>query len=138
MQPWHDRRSPRLAGFDYSHPGPYFVTVCTWGREPVLGQVTAQQMHVSLAGRAVLDAWAAIPHRFPAVDLDAFVIMPNHIHGILVLGGDPGQRDIPQPDLAAVMRAFKSISAIHGNTALARANQPFWQRGYHDRVVRSD
>jgi putative transposase len=138
MRPWQARRSPRLAGFDYSQPGLYFVTICTWDREPLLGQVVASEVQLSQAGRAALEAWDALPLRFPAVDLDAFVVMPTHVHGILVLGGDPDlSPDIARPNLAAVMRAFKSISGIEGNRTLGRTNQPFWQRSYHDRIVRN-
>ena len=138
MRPWQARRSPRLAGFDYSQPGLYFVTVCTWGREPLLGEVIASEVQLSRTGRAALEAWEALPLRFPAVALDAFVVMPTHVHGILVLGGDPDRSpDIARPDLAAVMRAFKSISGIQGNRALGRTNQPLWQRGYHDHIIRN-
>jgi REP element-mobilizing transposase RayT len=138
MRPWQARRSPRLAGFDYSQPGLYFVTVCTWAREPLLGHIVASEVQLSQAGRAALEAWAALPLRFPAVDLDAFVFMPNHIHGILVLGGDSDlSPDVARPNLAAVMRTFKSVSGIQGNRALERTNQPFWQRSYHDRIVRN-
>ena len=138
MRPWHARRSPRLAGFDYDHPGLYFVTVCTWGREPLLGEVVAREVQLSQAGRATLETWETLPLRFLAVDLDVFVVMPTHIHGILVLGGGPGlSPDISRPTLAAVMRVFKSVSGIQGNRALGRTNQPFWQRSYYDRIVRN-
>jgi REP element-mobilizing transposase RayT len=127
-----------LTGFDYTQPGLYFVTVCTWAREPLLGQVVAGKVQLSQAGRAALEAWAALPLRFPAIDLDAFVVMPTHVHGILVVGGDPDLApDVARPHLAAVMRAFKSVSGIQGNRALGRTNQPFWQRSYHDRIVRN-
>src|SRR5262245_22003017 len=106
MRPWQARRSPRLSGFDYSQPGLYFVTVCTWRREPLLGEVVASDMHLSQAGRAALEAWDALPLRFPVVELDAFVFMPNHIHGILILGSNPDLSPaIARPSLAAVMRA---------------------------------
>jgi putative transposase len=138
MRPWQARRSPRLAGFDYSQPGLYFVTVCTWGREPLLGEVVANEVQLSQAGHAALEAWEALPLRFPSLELDAFVVMPNHIHGILALGGDPSLSPaVARPTLAAVMRAFKSVSGIQGNQALGRASQPFWQRSYHDHIVRN-
>jgi putative transposase len=138
MRPWQARRSPRLAGFDYRQPGLYFVTVCTWRREPLLGEVVAQEVQLSQAGHAALEAWKALPLRFPSVELDAFVVMPNHIHGILVLGGDPSiSPAVARPNLAAVMRAFKSVAGIQGILALGRANQPFWQRSYHDHIIRN-
>ena len=133
------RRSPRLASYDYAQAGVYFVTICTWQREAVLGSVTAAAMVPTSAGSVVEQAWNALPLRFPAVALDAFALMPDHVHGILVLGGQPVvPDDTGRPSLSEVIRAFKSVSGIAGNRALARTGQPFWQRSYHDRIVRND
>ncbi|HEU0114187.1 MAG TPA: transposase [Thermomicrobiales bacterium] len=137
MQACRMRRSPRLVGYDYSQAALYFVTVCTHGREPVLGEIVAGQLQPSLAGHAAARAWEALPNRFPAVDLDAFAIMPDHVHGIVILGGDRSDSR-PTVTLATVLRAFKSLSAISGNRALGRAARPFWQRSYYDRVIRNE
>ena len=139
VRSWDARRSPRLVGYDYSQAGLYFVTACTWNREPVLGDVIAGGMRLSPAGRAVASAWETLPVRFPAVDLDAFVVMPNHVHGILFLGANPAlPKDTAAPTLAAVLRAFKSVSAIDANRTLNRPGRPFWQRSYHDHIIRHD
>jgi REP element-mobilizing transposase RayT len=119
----HHRRSIRLAGYDYSMAGYYFVTICTNEREIVLGRAEVAD--------AVADVWAGLPRRFPGVELDEFVVMPNHIHGIVILR-DSGAK------LGKVMRAFKSISAIAANRILVRAERPFWQRDYYERVIRSE
>ena len=137
MRPPPARRSPRLAGYDYSQAGLYFVTVCTWTRRPVLGEVVDGAVRLSPAGQATAAVWDSLPRRFPAVDLDAFVVMPNHVHGIVVLGGDPDLPPATAPTLAAVMRAFKSVAGIAGNRALSRTGRPFWQRSYHDRIIRN-
>jgi REP element-mobilizing transposase RayT len=79
------RRSIRLPGYDYTSPGAYFVTICVHDRECLLGKVEHEQMHLSDQGRLVETAWQALPKHFPYVDLDAFVVMPNHLHGIIVL-----------------------------------------------------
>ena len=133
------RRSPRLTGYDYAQAGVYFVTVCTWQWEPLLGSVVAARVSPTAAGCAAEQAWDDLPLRFPAVVLDAFVLMPDHVHGIIGLGGTA---DLPAgtrlPNLADVMRAFKSVSGIAGNRASERIGQPFWQRSYHDRIVRND
>jgi len=138
MRRWEGRRSPRSVGYDYGQAGVYFVTVCTWGREAVLGEVVGGEVVLSAAGRAVEEAWETVPLRVAGVDADAFVVMPNPVHGIVVLGGDP---EVPpetaRPTLATVMRVFKSVSGIEGNRALGRGGQPFWQRSYHDRIVRN-
>lgn len=113
---WVARRSPRLVGYDYGQAGLYLVTICTWNREPVLGEAGDFGVRLSAAGLAVEQAWAALPRRYPSVSLDTFVIMPDYIHGIVVLGGDPDLPPaIPMPTLSAVIRTFKSVSGIAGN-----------------------
>ena len=83
------RRSVRLKGYDYSQPGAYFVTIVAQGRECVFGEVVDGEMHVNAAGEMVTTTWRDLPTRFPAVRLGAFVVMPNHVHGVIVLtGGD--------------------------------------------------
>jgi REP element-mobilizing transposase RayT len=139
MRAWETRRSPRLVEYDYSLPGLYFVTICTLGREPTLGDAVSREIQLSRAGEAVLMSWQGLPARFPGLALDAFVIMPTHVHGIVVLGVDP---NFPEgngsPDLNRVMRSFKSISGIAANHALGRTGRPFWQRSYHDRIIRNE
>ncbi len=91
MMPIPDqRRKPlRLPSYDYSQAGAYFVTVCTHKRLSLFGSIVEGEMHLNDIGRIVHQTWAALPARFPRIDLDAFIIMPNHIHGIIVLGANP-------------------------------------------------
>jgi REP element-mobilizing transposase RayT len=79
----HHRRSIRLAGFDYASPGWYFVTLCVHRRLPLFGEVESDTVRLTDAGRMVADWWHRLPTRFPAVRLDTFVVMPNHVHGII-------------------------------------------------------
>ena len=79
----HHRRSIRLHGYDYAQPGAYFVTVCTQNRRCLFGGVMGGAMRLNAAGRVVEKCWHNIPSHFPHVALDAFVVMPNHVHGIL-------------------------------------------------------
>ena len=130
------RRSPRLIGYDYGQPSLYFVTVCTADRAPLLGQIIDGAPHLSPAGRATQHAWETLPLRFPSIVLDAFIVMPDHVHGILAIGADPNHP--ATPTLAAVLRIFKSVSGIDGKRTLGRTGQPFWQRSYHDRILRHD
>ena len=81
----HHRTSIRLAGYDYSQAGAYFITIVTFRREPLFGEVTGGEMRVNALGRLVHECWAAIPAHFPNVTVDAFVVMPNHVHGILFI-----------------------------------------------------
>jgi putative transposase len=82
----HHRRSIRLAHYDYRQNGAYYVTICAHDRECLFGEITDGMMRPNAFGEIVLDCWAAIPDHFPHVDVDAFVVMPNHVHGIMVIG----------------------------------------------------
>ena len=85
-----DRRSIRLRGFDYALDGAYFVTVCVAGRKRILGRIRNGTAILSEAGHLVVTAWERLPLHYPHVRLDAFVVMPNHVHGIVVLDGVVG------------------------------------------------
>ena len=136
---WTARRSPRLAGYDYGQVGLCFVTICIWDREPLLGEVSDAGVQLSSAGRVVQNAWASLPLRFPTIDLDAFVIMPDHVHGIVILGSNPELPPAtPTPTLSAIIRAFKSLSGLDRNHVLGGAGRPFWHRSFYDRIIRNE
>ena len=125
------RRSVRLPHHDYL-AGIYFVTICTAERRCLFGQVVGGVMVLNDLGHAVQAAWEDLARRFPHVDTtDAFVVMPNHVHGNIGLV----PRDPPRP-LGAVMGAFKGAV-----TAAARVFLPgvaVWQRSYYERVIRNE
>ncbi|HXF96814.1 MAG TPA: hypothetical protein VNI61_12005, partial [Gemmatimonadales bacterium] len=81
------RRSIRLPHHDYAGPGRYFVTVCTYHRAPVLGRLERRSVRLTEVGRIVRDCWRAIPAHFAGVEVDAFVVMPDHVHGIIIIRG---------------------------------------------------
>ncbi|MCL4557767.1 MAG: transposase [Deltaproteobacteria bacterium] len=74
----HHRRAIRLNGYDYSQAGAYFVTICSQGKEPIFENINIKQI--------LVDEWHSLAHRFPNIELDEFVVMPNHVHGIIVIG----------------------------------------------------
>jgi putative transposase len=78
-----DRRSIRLPGYDYAQNGVYFVTMVTQGRKPLFGDVVDGEMVLNDVGRMVEKVWLEIPGHFSGVDVDTFIIMPNHVHGII-------------------------------------------------------
>jgi len=158
------RHSIRLRRHNYSQPGSYFFTICAADHESIFGRVRAGTMECNPAGEAVWNIWRELPVRFPAIELDAFVVMPNHLHGILFLcppnpppgraspaptktnahtarRGNPwvARRDSPSraPSLGQIIGAFKSLSAAAVNHALNRRNQSVWQRNYFEHIVRS-
>jgi putative transposase len=144
--PYFRRRSLRLQGYDYSQAGAYYVTVCTHDRALLFGTVYEGQVQLSEAGRCVVEQWEDLPNRYPTISLDAFVVMPNHIHGIIVLsdvstyGIQPRQDSAAtkSPTLSAVLRAYKSLSAIAANKAMGRTGRPLWQQGFYDEIIRSE
>lgn len=81
----HHRRSTRLRDYDYAQAGAYFVTICAQHRECLFGEIVDGAMVLNAAGKMVQSVWDTLPNRYTHVALDAFVVMPNHIHGILVL-----------------------------------------------------
>ncbi len=81
----HHRRSIRLKGYDYTQPGAYFITICTHGRECLFGEIIDGEMHLNEAGPIVVQTWWDLPNHVPNVQLDAFVVMPNHVHGIIII-----------------------------------------------------
>ncbi|MBE0504855.1 MAG: hypothetical protein IBX46_12075 [Desulfuromonadales bacterium] len=159
----HGRRSIRLREYDYSSVGAYFVTICVQGRECLFGDVTEGTMRLNDAGKMVERVWLGLSARFPHVVLDEFVVMPNHFHGIVVInnvydtvgaplaapGFESDQRSgavsrSPMfktnlaPSLGAIVRGFKSITAIDVNRLLNRQGCPLWQRNYYERVIRNE
>jgi REP element-mobilizing transposase RayT len=86
----HHRRSVRLKGYDYAQAGAYFVTICTQNRECLFGDVTDGQVRLNEWGQVVADSWLWLSDRYPYV-LDEWVVMPNHLHGIMILTGPDGR-----------------------------------------------
>src|SRR5258708_33943418 len=120
-------QSKRLKGYDYTQPGPYFVTITARKPDPIFE-------HPQL--RAILhETWQALPQQFPGVKLDAFVRMPNHIHGMLWL---PGQGQ-PAPTLSRVMGAYKSLTTVAWiracKTIGIQGFGTFWLDDFYDRII---
>ncbi len=96
----HHRRSIRIPGYDYSRAGGYFVTLVTQGRACLFGRVLGEEMKLNDAGKMIARWWCELEHKFPSIHVDTFVVMPNHLHGIMVIeecvGADlcvcPGER----------------------------------------------
>ena len=138
----HHRQSTRLRGYDYTRAGAYFVTVCAQDRECRFGAIVDGCMQANAAGEMVIAAWLDLPARFPSLQLDAWVLMPNHWHGIVVLRAETTTASEP-PTLGTVLGAFKSITtAAYARAVEAQRWPPFrarlWQRGFHDQCVRDD
>ena len=81
--PNHHRRSIRLKGYDYSQAGAYYVSICSQDKRCLFGEIVDREVRLNDCGRMIAAQWDGIPDRFPAVELDAFIVTPNHFHGIL-------------------------------------------------------
>lgn len=125
------------------------MTIVTQKRRRILGDVRAGRTVPSDLGSIIRDVWEAIPERLPAVRLDAFVLMPNHVHGIVYLDSPDANAEsvlvgagLALPNCPAslpdVVRTFKSISTIEVNRHLRRTGQPLWQRNYYERIIRDE
>ena len=125
------RKSLRLSHYDYASPGAYFVTVCAHDRACLFGTVNDGAVQLSEAGKIVERVWQDLPTHYRNFSLDEFVIMPNHIHGVLIIDREGGR---PLSDL---MRAFKAFSTREIK-AQRLTNGAVWQRGYYEHVVRDE
>ena len=92
----HHRRSIRLKGYDYSQAGAYYVTIVTWHRELLFGEIVNKEMRLNPFGEIVQKWWREIPTHFPNTETGAFVIMPNHVHGIIFIVERRGAVSVPR------------------------------------------
>jgi len=163
----HRRRSIRLKGYDYAQPGAYFITICTHNRTPLFGRVVNREMALNAFGEVVWACWREIPDHFSRVELDAFVAMPNHVHGIIWIVDDvdhTGKRHenvgathasplhlhfshaSPLQDprgpasgsLGAVVGSFKSAVTRRINEMRGTPGARVWQRSYWEHIIRDD
>jgi len=101
----HARRSIRFPGFDYSRPGNYFVTICADRRRCLFGRIEKNEIVLTNLGETVRKCWIEIPQHFPYVNIETYVLMPNHLHGILAI--NPSFPDtFPQPRSTLTMESF--------------------------------
>ena len=138
--PWRDlpaRRDTRLPGWDYRCPGPYAITIVSQHREWFFGGVTDGRLDHSAAGEMVDAVWREMATEFSRVSLDAFVLMPNHLHAMVHLSQDGPAGN---PTLSDVVQRFKSITTARYSTGVREHEwQPYdrklWQRNYYDHIV---
>ncbi len=138
------RRSVRLEGYDYRQPGAYFVTICAYRWEPLFGEVIDGELSLNPLGRIVDREWRRTAKMRGDVELDEYVIMPNHMHGILMITDDSrgGSRTAPTTNtrkpLGRLIGAFKTVSTKSINPLRNTPGQPVWQRNYYEHVIRND
>jgi len=151
-------KSARLQNWDYSWNGLYFITICTQNREFYFGDVVKGEMILSAIGEIVKKYWYEIPKNFPFVELDEFVVMPNHIHGIIIINKKDDNES--HPDRDAINRVCTDVGGITGiknpmlSDNLSRIIRWYkgrvsfesrkihldftWQSRFHDHIIRND
>jgi REP element-mobilizing transposase RayT len=155
----HHRRSIRLRGYDYSQAGAYFITIVTQDRTCLLGDVVDGQMRLNEFGEIVREEWLRTAQMRSNVALDAFVIMPNHLHGIIILrdrtSPDGGGTWQPAPtfrraptverfgkptsnSIPTIVRLFKSATTKRINIARRMPTIAVWQRNYYEHIIRNE
>jgi len=139
------RQSIRLKKYNYSRSGLYFVTICTQNRECLFGYIVNGVMRLNEIGKIVKNIWESLPKHHP-VELDAFQIMPNHVHFVLIISCRRGiARNAPTfgnviaGSLSCVVRSFKSECTKQINIVYAthESNIRVWQRNYYEHIVRT-
>jgi putative transposase len=146
------RRSIRLVDYNYSLAGAYFVTICINDRKSILGDIKNGNVDLSPIGEIAHQCWKEIPNHFDYVELDAFIVMPNHLHGIIVLNKDCRGVQLNAPDRRTA-NYYKSISTKKGTlsviirtykasvtTQCRKRKYDFhgWQRNYYEHIVRNE
>ncbi len=142
------RQSIRLRNFDYGSEGGYFITICTYERLNVFGEIINGRMNENTWGQIVRDEWYKTAHVRSNINLDAFIIMPNHVHGIIIINGVGATRRVARTDnnhytiqsgsLGAIIGQFKSIVAKRINGLCNTHGRFIWQRNYHEHIIRNE
>ncbi|MCK4401163.1 transposase [bacterium] len=155
MDKFPTRKPIRLKKYDYSTTGYYYVTICTRNRENIFGkhkntvgaplacarnQNTCARIELSIIGEIINRQWNDIKNQYDNVELDQYIIMPNHIHSILIINKREGAS--PSPTIPQIIRSFKSKSALeyvkYINDNNLNISGKIWQRSFYDHIIRND
>jgi len=158
----HHRRSIRLRGYDYSQNGLYFITICCNERQPIFGEVVGDEMCLNDAGRLAHEEWEKTGTMRENIELHEFIVMPNHIHGIIeiAVGAHCMRPDVARPDVTDdevrnqagrnqgrvqraptvgdIVRGYKSSVTKRINQLRKMSNSPVWQRNYYEHIIRNE
>jgi putative transposase len=163
----HHRRSIRLKEYDYASPGGYFVTIVTWQRECLFGEIVNAESRLNRIGKIVESEWLETSKRLSYIELSTFMVMPNHFHGILhihetvgatrqgqtgmnpgmepsrtvptvSMDGSPLPRKIKPASLGAIIAQFKSRVTKRIWKISEFKNKSIWQRNYHEHIIRDE
>jgi len=155
----HHRRSIRLRGYDYAAAGAYFITICTYGPERLFGAVDGDAVRLNQYGLVAREEWLRSAAHRPEIELYAFVVMPNHVHGIVIITDDavgaqrvapPRVTPLPETNaqrpaayrppgsLGSFVAGFKMAVTKRINLLRGTPGVRAWQRNYYERIIRDD
>jgi putative transposase len=158
----HKRKSIRLKGYDYSKQGLYYITICCHGIQCYFGKIVNNEMILNEYGKIANDEWIKLSERFQNFELNIFQIMPNHMHGIIVLSnvgaplaGAPDDANatslkgaavnpaptVTMPKVGDIVGAYKSLVANGCLEIFKTKNEimgKLWQRNYYEHIIRND
>jgi REP element-mobilizing transposase RayT len=149
----HHRQSIRLRNYDYSQPGYYFLIICTHKKQCWLGEIKNDRMYLNQIGKIVAREWLHTPKIRPNVQLDEWVIMPNHLHGIVIINEHisglvdekitlSGARNEPlrqeSNSISSFVAGFKSAVSKRINLLRDNRDIPIWQRNYYESIIRDE
>ena len=147
----HDRRSIRLKEYDYSEPNWYYITICTHDKKNLFGEMKNGKMVLNDFGKIVNEEWVKTKELRQNVDLDNYVIMPNHFHGILIIERRDTARCVPTKvsdnckfgemqagSLSAIIRSFKSAVTKRINELRNVHGKEIWQKGFYEHIIRNE
>jgi REP element-mobilizing transposase RayT len=137
-----DRKVLRLKSYDYSKTGGYFITICTHNRRSLFGEVINQEMWLNEAGEINEQWWLKLRNKFSKISLDSYIIMPNHLHGIIMINSVGAIHELPllrrQMLIPKMVGYFKMNSAKYINKLKDIKGIPLWQRNYYERIIRNE
>ncbi|PSB43071.1 transposase [Chamaesiphon polymorphus] len=131
---FHHRQSIRLNGYDYSRSGAYFITICTHDREYLFGEIVNEAIELNTLGELARSHWQQLSQHHPNIIIDESIVMPNHLHGIIILESSTGSTK----SISEIIRGFKTFSAKAINKERGLRGIPVWQRNYYDRIIRNE
>jgi putative transposase len=152
LKTMRQRKSPRLQGYDYTETGAYFITICTHNREMLFGEVVDGGMRLNPIGKITDECWAQIPTHFPNIKIDCYVVMPNHVHGIVIIETQEPvgtthvsstMSDSMRPNgpkagsLGAIIGSYKGAVSRQINQVLNLETSRIWQERFHDHIIRN-
>lgn len=144
----HHRRSIRLRGYDYTTPGAYFITICTYQRQHLFGAVVDGTMQVNSYGKIVAEEWLRSAQIRQEIALDGWIVMPNHFHSIVIIQSvtpsSESKLNLSQVEekqrkpksLATLVAGFKMAVTTRINCERQSPGTPVWQRNYYECIIR--